>query len=77
MSTHELRLLREGMTKVKNYGTKTGRPFGQPPREIPGSFKKYCPMWKNYEITATELARLLGVSRPTLYLYLLFRTLDL
>jgi len=39
------------------------------PRQIPASFKKYYPMWKEGDITATDFARLIGVSRPTLYKY--------
>jgi len=61
--------IREGMAKAKRYGTKTGRPIARPPREIPASFKKYYPMWEDGDITATDFARLIGVSRPTLYKY--------
>ncbi len=43
----------EGMIKAKHYSTRTGRPVGRPPREIPPSFKKYYTMWKNGHITAT------------------------
>ena len=62
--------IREGMAKAKRYGTKTGRPGGRPPRQIPASFKKYYPLWKGGEITATAFARLIEVSRPTLYQYI-------
>ncbi len=62
--------IREGMAKAKIYGTKTGRPVGRPPRQIPASFKKYYPMWKDGDITVTDFARLIGVSRPTLYKYI-------
>ena len=62
--------IREGMAKAKRYGTRSGRPVGRPPREIPISFKKYYPMWKVGDITTTDFARLIGVSRPTLYKYL-------
>ncbi|MDY6827663.1 MAG: recombinase family protein [Bacillota bacterium] len=57
--------IREGMAKAKIYGTKTGRPVGRPPRQITASasFKKYYPMWKNGDITATDFARLIGVGR--------------
>jgi len=61
--------IREGVAKAKRYGTRSGRPIGRPPREIPPTFKKYYPMWKNSDITATDFARLVGVSRPTLYKY--------
>ncbi len=62
--------IREGMAKAKRYGTRSGRPVGRPPRVIPVSFKKYYPMWKEGGITATDFARLIGVSRPTLYKYI-------
>jgi DNA invertase Pin-like site-specific DNA recombinase len=62
--------IREGMAKAKIYGTKTGRPVGRPPRQIPTSFKKYYPMWKDGDITVTDFAKLIGVSRPTLYQYI-------
>ena len=62
--------IREGMAKAKRYGTKTGRPIGRPPREIPASFKKYYPMWQQGGITAIDFAKLVGVSRPTLYSYI-------
>jgi DNA invertase Pin-like site-specific DNA recombinase len=61
--------IREGLAKAKRYGTRSGRPIGRPPRQIPASFKKYYPMWKEGDITATDFARLIGVSRPTLYKY--------
>ena len=62
--------IREGMAKAKRYGTRSGRPVGRPPREIPATFKKYYPMWTDGDITATDFARLIGVSRPTLYNYI-------
>ncbi|MFO8191212.1 MAG: hypothetical protein R6U08_00285 [Bacillota bacterium] len=62
--------IREGMSKTKRYGTGSGHPAGRPTREIPTSFKKYYPMWKGSEITATDFAWLIGVSRPTLYQYI-------
>ena len=62
--------VREGIRKAKKYGTRSGRPIGRPPRKIPSSFKKYFEMWKNEEITGVEFAKLLGVSRPTLYRYI-------
>ena len=47
-----------------------GETIGRPAREIPAVFKKYYEMWKNEEITGVEFARLLNVSRPTLYRYI-------
>jgi DNA invertase Pin-like site-specific DNA recombinase len=61
--------IREGNAKAKKYGTRTGRPIDRPPRKVPASFKKFHPMCKDGEITVTDFARLIGVSRPTLYKY--------
>ncbi len=69
--------IREGMAKAKRYGTRSGRPIGRPPREIPASFRKYYPMWKKGVITATDYAKLVGVSRPTLYQYIRESEVDL
>jgi DNA invertase Pin-like site-specific DNA recombinase len=69
--------IREGMAKAKRYGTRSGRPIGRPPREIPASFKKYYQMWKKGAITATDYAKLVGVSRPTLYQYIRESEVDL
>jgi len=65
-----LERIREGIAKVKIYGTKTGRPVGRPPRQIPANFKKYYTIWKDGELTATDFAKVVGVSRPTLYKYI-------
>jgi len=62
--------IRERMAKAMRYGTRSGRPVGRPPRKIPASFNKYYPMWKDGDITATGFAKLIGVSRPTLYSYI-------
>jgi DNA invertase Pin-like site-specific DNA recombinase len=62
--------IREGIAKAKRYGTRSGKPIGRPPREIPASFKKYYPMWKDGELTATDFAKIVDVSRPTLYQYI-------
>jgi len=62
--------VREGIRKAQIYGTRSGRPIGRPARQIPLSFKKYYEMWKDKEITGVEFAKLLDVSRPTLYRYI-------
>ncbi len=62
--------VREGIAKAKKYGTKSGRPLGRPTREIPASFKKYYEKWRAGDITGVEFARLLDVSRATLYRYI-------
>ena len=61
--------VREGIRKAQKYGTRSGKPIGRPPRKIPASFKKYYEMWKSEEISGVEFARLLDISRPTLYRY--------
>jgi len=59
--------VREGIAKAKKYGTKSGRPMGRPQRELSPNFKKYYDKWKAGEITGVEFAKLLDMSRPTLY----------
>jgi DNA invertase Pin-like site-specific DNA recombinase len=59
--------VREGMAKAKMYGTKSGRPIGRPEPELPGNFEKYYSKAKSGEITKVELAKLLQVSRATVY----------
>jgi hypothetical protein len=65
-----LKRIREGLAKAKCYGTRSGRPIGRPPRQTPASFKKYYPMCKDGDITVADVARLVGVIRPTLYKYI-------
>jgi DNA invertase Pin-like site-specific DNA recombinase len=62
--------VREGMRKAKLYGTKTGRRIGRPARQLPATFNKYHERWKEGQLTATEFAKLIDVSRPTLYTYI-------
>lgn len=62
--------VREGVRKAQKYGTKSGKPIGRPTRQLPANFKKYYARWKNDEITGVEFARLLNMSRPTLYRYI-------
>ena len=62
--------VREGIRKAQRYGTRSGRPIGRPAREIPTNYNKYHSKWVGGEITATEFAKLLDVSRPTLYRYI-------
>jgi len=62
--------VREGIRKAKLYGTKTGRPMGRPARQLPATFNKYYERWKGGQLTATEFAKLLDVSRPTIYTYI-------
>ena len=57
----------EGIEKAKQFGTKSGKPIGRPERELPKNFEKYYPKYKAGEITGIEFAKLLEVSRATLY----------
>jgi DNA invertase Pin-like site-specific DNA recombinase len=65
--------VREGMVKAKRYGTRSGKPIGRPGRQLPAGFDKYYPKWKAKEISAVEFARLLQVSRASLYNYIKLR----
>jgi DNA invertase Pin-like site-specific DNA recombinase len=62
--------VKEGIEKAKEYGTKSGKPIGRPERELPKDFKKYYTKWKADEITAVEFAKLMKMSRTTLYRYI-------
>jgi DNA invertase Pin-like site-specific DNA recombinase len=59
--------VKEGIEKAKVHGTKTGNPIGRPERTLPDNFEKYYRKWHNKEITGVEFAKLIGVSRTTLY----------
>lgn len=52
-----------GLKIAKDKGVKLGRPT----RELPKDFEKYYPKYKANEITGVEFAKLVGVSRATLY----------
>jgi len=53
----------EGLKNAKAKGIKLGRPK----RTLPKDFKKYYSKWKDAEITGVEFAKLLNISRATLY----------
>ncbi|MGV8979913.1 recombinase family protein [Clostridium sp.] len=53
----------EGLRNAKAKGVKLGRPG----RTLPKDFKKYYSKWKAAEITAVEFAKMLEISRATLY----------
>lgn len=57
----------EGLAKARIYGTLSGRPIGRPPAILPKDFEKYYIRWLNKEITKVEFAKLLNVSRGTIY----------
>lgn len=62
--------VREGIKKAQTYGTRSGRPLGRPARTIPAKFEKYYKQWKAGEITGVEFAKLIDVSRATLYRFI-------
>lgn len=62
--------VREGVSKAKKHGTRSGKPIGRPARELPSSFERYYNKWQAGDITAVEFAKLLEVSRGTLYNYI-------
>lgn len=62
--------VKEGIEKAKTHGTKSGNPIGRPERTLPKDFKKYYKKWQAGECTAVEFAKLLGVSRASLYRYI-------
>jgi DNA invertase Pin-like site-specific DNA recombinase len=59
--------VREGVEKAKLYGTKSGIPFGRPAPILPDKFEKYYFQYQDGQIISDEFARLLGISRSTLY----------
>lgn len=59
--------VKQGIEKAKLFGTKSGKPIGRPERTLPKDFKKYYPKYKNGEITGVEFAKLVQISRATLY----------
>ena len=65
-------MVQEGMNKAKIIGTKSGKPIGRPERKdtIPKDFGKYYKRWIAKEITGVEFAKLLGMSRMSLYRYI-------
>lgn len=62
--------VKEGIEKAQKYGTKSGNPIGRPERTLPDNFEKYYKKWNDNEITGVEFAKLLQVSRATLYRYI-------
>ncbi len=62
--------VREGMVKAKIHGTRSGKAIGRPERTFPKSWQKYYTQWKAEEITGVEFARLMEMSRPSLYRYI-------
>lgn len=69
----ELQMIRQrvksGMQNAKAKGKRIGRPNLRQ-EDIPDAFFRYFALYKSGKINITELARLTGVSRPTVYRYL-------
>lgn len=61
--------IKSGMENAKAKGVKLGRPQTIV-ETLPYNFLKYYPMFQKGSINLSELSRLSGISRPTLYKYL-------
>lgn len=61
--------IKSGMANAKAKGVKLGRPKITI-ETLPYNFLKYYPMFQNGSINLSELSRLSGISRPTIYKYL-------
>lgn len=68
----ELRIIRErvrsGMANAKAKGAKIGRPQATAD-DIPAVFLRHYPAFKNKQLNVSELARVCGLSRTTVYKY--------
>ena len=61
--------VRSGMANAKAKGKQIGRkPVTK--ADLPAVFIKYYPSYANGTMTATELSRVCGLSRPTVYKYI-------
>lgn len=58
--------VREGISNAKAKGVK----FGRPERELTKEFEKYYRKWIAKEITVVEFAKILNVSRATIYRFI-------
>lgn len=69
----ELRMIRarvrSGMANAKAKGKKIGRPQTNA-EDIPPIFYRHYPAYKNGQLNISELARVCGLSRPTVYRYI-------
>lgn len=61
--------IKSGILNAKEKGVKLGRPQ-MTMETLPYNFLKYYPMFQNGNINLSELSRLSGISRPTIYKYL-------
>lgn len=61
--------VRSGMANAKAKGAKIGRPKTTV-EDIPASFFRHYPAYKNRQLNLSELARVCGLSRTTVYKYI-------
>lgn len=61
--------IKSGMANAKAKGVELGRPE-LTVDTLPYNFLKYYPMFQNGNINLSELSRISGISRPTIYKYL-------
>ena len=61
--------VRSGMANAKAKGKKVGRPQTTKD-DIPAVFYKHYPAFAAKQMNVSELARICGLSRPTVYKYL-------
>ncbi|MCD3234308.1 recombinase family protein [Clostridium botulinum D/C] len=65
--------IREGLKNAKQNGTKSGKNIGRPSitvDELPKDFEKYYKKVIKKQITKNDMAKILGISRMTLYRYI-------
>lgn len=61
--------VKSGMANARAKGRRIGRPHSTK-EDIPGIFLKHYPAYKTGKMNVSELARVCGLSRPTVYKYL-------
>ncbi len=63
------RRIKSGMENARDKGKKIGRPRSSP-ENLPSSFIRHYPKYRDRQINLTELSKLCGVTRQTVYNYL-------
>ena len=61
--------VKSGMANAKEKGRRIGRPHTTKD-DIPAIFYKHYPSYVAHQMNVSELARICGLSRPTVYKYL-------
>ena len=61
--------VKSGMSNAKEKGRRIGRPHTTKD-DIPAIFYKHYPSYVAHQMNVSELARICGLSRPTVYKYL-------